>query len=114
MNREEEIRQAALGYFETNISGLTDMRLAISTVFEAGAEYADSHPAFLWHSVADGDEPVSYVDCLFYDGKETVRTGYMLDNGYVLFDDGSPMVDIKDAKFWMYVAQLLPGEEDKK
>lgn len=58
MTREELIEQAASKYCQDNIPNTPQMHLAISTAFEAGAEWADEHPAAFWHSVADGDLPL--------------------------------------------------------
>jgi len=46
MNREEEITQAATKYCQDNIPSMQNMHLAISTAFEAGAEWADGHPSW--------------------------------------------------------------------
>lgn len=57
MTRQEQIEQAANEYCQTNIPNLSQMHLAISTAFEAGAKWADEHTAKFWHRVADGDLP---------------------------------------------------------
>ena len=66
----------------------------------------------LWHSVADGDEPLSYVDCLFSYGEDLIDKGFMLDNRCVHLDN-SPMLDIEDVKFWIEIPQL-PSEGGEK
>lgn len=46
MTREKETSQAALRYCQHNIPSTPNMHLAISTAFEAGAEWADEHPSW--------------------------------------------------------------------
>ena len=57
MTREELIEMAAKKYCQVNIPNLPQMHLTISTAFEAGAKWAEEHPATPWHNVADGDLP---------------------------------------------------------
>lgn len=65
------------------------------------------HPTTPWHSVADGDEPLSYVDCLFSYGEGLIDKGFMLDNRCVHLDgEFSPMLDIEDVKYWIEIPQL--------
>ena len=57
MTREELIEMAANKYCQDNIPHMSLMNFSISIAFEAGAEWADAHPANPWHNVADGDLP---------------------------------------------------------
>lgn len=57
MTREELIETAAKKYCHDNIPHMSLMHFSISIAFEAGAEWADAHPANPWHNVADGDLP---------------------------------------------------------
>lgn len=80
MTREEEIRQAALAYSFDTDGGVTGDLNTGRDDFMKGAEWADEHPAVIWHKVADGDIPkesctvlVCYgedvFDVLFYDSE---------------------------------------------
>lgn len=65
-----------------------------------------------WHSIADGDEPLSYVDCLFSYGEGLIDKGFMLDNRCVHLDgEFSPMLDIEDVKFWMEIPSIPEKEK---
>ena len=66
MNREKETTKAAKEYCQKNMPNLPQMHLAIETAFEAGAKWADEHPATLWHSVADGDLPTENKEYLVF------------------------------------------------
>ena len=55
MTREEKIRQVAQKYIATDKHNGVGVR---TQAFIDGAEWADSHPANLWHSVVDGDFPL--------------------------------------------------------
>lgn len=57
MTREELIEMVANKYCQDNIPHMSLMHFSISIAFEAGAEWADAHPANPWHNVADGDLP---------------------------------------------------------
>lgn len=57
MNREEEIRQAALKYSFDTDGGVTGDLNTGRDDFTEGALWSDSHPKSPWHSVADGDLP---------------------------------------------------------
>lgn len=75
-------------------------------------QFYKEFPANPWHSVADGEIPLSYVDCLFAHGEGQVDRGYMLDCECVLFPDGSTMIDIEDVKCWMEIPPI-PEERDE-
>ena len=55
MTREEKIRQVAQKYIATDKHNGVGVR---TQAFIDGAEWADRHPASLWHSVVDGDFPL--------------------------------------------------------
>lgn len=55
MTREEKIRQVAQKYIATDKHNGVGVR---TQAFIDGAEWADSHPVSLWHSVVDGDFPL--------------------------------------------------------
>lgn len=72
----------------------------------------DGATANPWHSIADGDEPLSYVDCLFSYGEGLIDKGFMSDNRYVHLDgEFSPMLDIEDVKFWMEIPSIPEKEK---
>lgn len=105
MTREEKIEQAAIKYCKTNIPNLSQMHLTVSMVFEAGVEWADKHPANFWHSVADGDLPTSYVECLFANKKEDINIGYMLDNEAIV-SNNNIVGCIEDFEYWAEIPKL--------
>lgn len=57
MTREEKIRQVVQKYIATDKHNGVGVR---TQAFIDGAEWADSHPASPWHSVADGDLPLPH------------------------------------------------------
>lgn len=77
MTREEEISKASIDYAERQTAGILgiEKQIAISS-YEAGAEWADSHPINPWHSVADGDLPKKSGDYLCSDGGEFIVAYY--------------------------------------
>ena len=111
MTREKETSQAALRYCQHNIPSTPNMHLAISTAFEAGAEWADSHPASPWHKVADGDLPpkaknnnriVFSIDVLLRLDKKTVAFGcydYTYKKWFIGLKDVHPT-------HWMEIPEL--------
>lgn len=69
-------------------------------------------PVTPWHSVADGDLPLSYVDCLFSYGEGLIRKGYMLDNQLVILEgETNPMPDIEDVEYWMEIPSIPEYEK---
>ena len=50
---------------------------------------ADVDKSSSWHSVAKGDEPLSYIDCLFSYGDGQIAKGFMLDNRCVYLEEKS-------------------------
>lgn len=105
MTREEKIEQAAGKYCQANIPNMPQTHLTISTVFEAGVEWADKHPAKFWHSVADGDLPTSYVECLFANKNGNVDIGYMLDNEAIV-SNNNIAICIEDIEYWAEIPKL--------
>lgn len=105
MTREEKIEQVASKYCQTNIPSVLQMHLAISTAFEAGAKWADEHPANFWRSVADGDLPTSYVECLFANKKGDINIGYMLDNEAIV-SNNNIVGCIEDFEYWAEIPKL--------
>ena len=94
MIREEEITKAALEF-----SPCMDYKREI---FIAGALWADSHPANLWHKNTDGDLP-----------KESGRYLVMAQNGYChtcKYKADSRYWDTvgyqSDIKYWMEIPEL--------
>lgn len=108
MTREELIEKAAKKYCQGNIPNLPQMHLTIQTAFEAGAEWADAHPANPWHNVADGDFPPDDTYCLFLIYDEYIEQGYVLD-GHVHFDYPENPRPLKDLHYWMEIPKL-PSE----
>jgi len=111
MERKGEIYEAACTLAYNDWGEEYRDRTTCKDGFIKGANWADAHPVSPWHSVADGDEPLSYVDCLFSYGEGKIDKGYMLDNRCVYFYEVSPMIDIEDVKYWMEVPQL-PKESE--
>lgn len=71
MNREKQIRQAALAYsFDTDGGHSGDLNAGRDD-FTEGAKWADKHPANHWRKNIDGDLP-----------KESGRYLVMAQNGY--------------------------------
>lgn len=113
MTRKKEIYEAAKEYTDDYGHFNCDLNDVFAS-FENGAKWADTHTPTPWHSVADGDVPLSYVDCLFQYGEGKIDKGYMLDNRCVYFCEVSPMIDIEDVRYWMEIPELPKESEVKK
>lgn len=117
MNREEEIRQAALKYAFDTCGGCDCILNAASNDFMAGAEWADLHKGNPWHSVADGDLPKeSKGDCnhlpflVITRNNEIIPTFYKECHGFI---DGEWDCEVY-VKYWMEIPQLPKESEEKK
>ena len=64
MNREEEIEERASEYAQYDAFANCNID-DVWRGFVEGAQWADSHPANLWHSVKDGDLPKESKGDLF-------------------------------------------------
>ncbi len=67
---------------------------------------ADVDKSSSWHSVAKGDEPLSYIDCLFSYGDGQIAKGFMLDNRCVYLEEKSLMIDIEDVSYWVSISAI--------
>lgn len=102
MNREEEIRQAALAYsFDTDGGHSGDLNTGRDDFIE-GAKWADEHPANPWHKNIDGDLP-----------KKSGRYIVMAQNGYChtcQYHTDDRYWDTvgyqSDIKYWMEIPEL--------
>ena len=116
MTREELVEKAAKKYCQDNIPNMPQMHLTISTVFEAGAEWADTHPVNPWHKVADGDLPKEYNgDAICPTFLVAARGGDLIMAYYAwgededepnFYDDCDMALD---AEWWMEIPKL-PSE----
>lgn len=102
MTREELIETAAKKYCHDNIPHMSLMHFSISIAFEAGAEWADAHPANPWHNVADGDLPKESGDYLCYNGYET-RIGWFDTSDNRFYNPYSRFYEKIEVKYWMEV-----------
>lgn len=107
MTREEEIRQAALKYSFDTDGGVTGDLNTGRDDFMKGAEWADEHPAVIWHKNIDGDLP-----------KKSGRYLVMAQNGFChtcKYDTGSRYWDTigyqSDIAYWMETPKLPNKEE---
>ncbi len=99
MIREEKIRQVAQKYIATDKHNGVGVR---TQAFIDGAEWADRHPASLWHSVADGDLPKT-------DGRYIVmaQNGYCHTCQYHTDDRYWDTIGYQsDIKYWMEIPEL--------
>lgn len=101
MNREKEIKQAASEYTK-NYDCFYGDTVDAWEGFVDGAEWADEHPANLWHKNIDGDLP-----------KESGRYLVMAQNGYChtcRYKADSRYWDTvgyqSDIKYWMEIPEL--------
>ena len=106
MIREEEIRQAALAYSFDTDGGVTGDLNTGRDDFMKGAEWADEHPAVIWHKVADGDIPRANKNCIFhYLGR--MSKGFMRgDKSIFLDDDLTLSPNIREIDYWMEIPEL--------
>lgn len=116
MDREEEIRQAATDYTKKQTAGILGIEKQIALCsFEAGAEWADSHPASPWHSVADGDFPKEDKDiCIAVTEYGSIFIVYFVRhaNGGIFYNyNEHTNIDIK---YWMEIPQFPKESEVKK
>ena len=105
MTREELIEKTGKEYCHDNIPNLPQMHLAISTAFEAGAKWAEEHPANPWHNVADGDLPKESGDYLCYSGYET-RIGWFSTSKNKFYNPYSRFDEKIEVNYWMEVPQI--------
>lgn len=111
MNREEIINQAAseytenYGYFNVDLDD-------VECGFIDGAEWADKHPASLWHSVAEGDLPTEQkgdaVDLPFLVRAKgvtylTYYAWYEDEDAPEFYDDCDCPIDVD---YWMEIPEL--------
>ena len=103
MTREEKIRQVAQKYIATDKHNGVGVR---TQAFIDGAEWADRHPASLWHSVVGGDLPQVNKDVLF-SNQGYVHVGYMREDKSISSNDEHvPLLDINDIDYWMEIPKL--------
>ena len=110
MTREEKIRQVVQKYIATDKHKGVGVR---TQAFIDGAEWADSHPASPWHSVADGDWPKELKG-------DTGNMPFIVrfkdgDVGFAYYDeDEQGVCDFYDdcdcsidVEYWMEIPKLL-------
>lgn len=109
MIREEEIRQVAQEYIATDEHNGVGVR---TQAFIDGAEWADRHPASLWHSVSDGDLPTEQkgdaVDLPFLVRAKgvtylTYYAWYEDEDAPEFYDDCDCPIDVD---YWMEIPKL--------
>lgn len=122
MKREEEIRQSARDYADVARAYLLgDEMELVRNAYEAGAEWADTHSASPWHSVADGDLPTELKgDCVDMPFIVVCKDGSRYSAYYTLeedeencyfYDDCNCELDVE---YWMEIPPLPKEREVKK
>lgn len=111
MERNEEIKCASKDY----VNYLLDKQEYhnekytehdIKQAFEKGAEWADEHPANVWHDVSE--EPNIDEDVVLYDSCGNFVTEFY--NGDVTWNN---IVVFHKATMWAYISDLLPKGGEK-
>ena len=103
MNREEQIISEAKKHYYDDIN--------CHNAFLHGVEWADEHPANMWHDVSEEPNGNNWkILCV------DIYNGCWVDsrvNALLLHNKWDEYVDIEQVKMWAYVNNLLPKGGEK-
>lgn len=102
MNREEQITSEAKKHYYDDIN--------CYNAFLHGVEWAEKHPANVWHDASEEPKGTYIVLCDGLDNSQWVVYWLYIDNAYSNWKDYAETIGVSR---WAYVSDLLPkgGEE---